>query len=271
MSIGSEAGFHDRVVEILRDVAAVVIIPRFNRLAEGDVRAKTHAGDLVTIADEEAEQLLAEKLAPLVPRSRVVGEEAVSKDARVLELLAGDEPTWLLDPIDGTVNFVNGVARFAMMIALIRGGETVMGWIHEPLAGTTLLAEQGAGAWHMGPDTAPTSRRIPEVTPALSDMTVALHHRAFGPHLGQFGRNLRLGSAAHDYWALVEDRIQVLAYRRLKPWDHAAGILIHDEAGGYARLLNGEPYRPAGGPQEGLLCAPTAELWENIAALARST
>ncbi|TAL03323.1 MAG: hypothetical protein EPO08_04430, partial [Rhodospirillaceae bacterium] len=61
MTIGKDAGFHDHVVEILRQVAAASILPRFNRLAEGDVRTKTHAGDLVTVADEEAEILLAEK------------------------------------------------------------------------------------------------------------------------------------------------------------------------------------------------------------------
>ncbi|TAL00213.1 MAG: inositol monophosphatase, partial [Rhodospirillaceae bacterium] len=164
-----------------------------------------------------------------------------------------------------------GIGRFAMMIALVRGGETVMGWIHDPLAGTTLLAERGAGAWHLGPYTATAPRRIPQNAQDLSAMTVALHHRVFGPHLGLFGRNLRLGSAAHDYWALAEGRVQIVSYRRLKPWDHAAGVLIHEEAGGYARLLSGEPYRPAASNQEGLLCTPSASVWENIAALTRAS
>ena len=111
-------------------------------LAEGDVRSKTHPGDLVTIADEEAEVLLGQKFMELLPGSRVVGEEAVSRDSAVLDLLAGDEPTRLVDPIDGTSNFVNGIARFAMIVALVWNGETVMGWIYEPMIGATFLAER---------------------------------------------------------------------------------------------------------------------------------
>ena len=82
-----------------------------------------------------------------------------------------------------------------------------------------------------------------------------------------FARNVRHGSAAHDYWAISEGRIQLLAYRRLKPWDHAAGTLIHAEAGGINKLLNGAPYRPGMPDQEGLLSAPDAELWNKVAAM----
>jgi len=270
MSGAGDAVFHTRIVEILRAVAAKAILPRFKSLAEGDIRAKTHAGDLVTIADEEAELLLAEHFTALLPGSRVVGEEGVAKDAAVLDLLTGDDPVWVIDPIDGTVNFVNGIDRFAMMIALVRKGETTMGWIHDPITGATLVAERGAGAWLIDADMTATARRLPVCDGNLATMTTALHHRVFGAHLGKFERNLRLGSAAHDYWGLAEGRIQIVSYRRLKPWDHAAGILIHAEAGGYARLLDGQPYRPASANQEGLLCAPTAAVWEDVADLTRA-
>jgi fructose-1,6-bisphosphatase/inositol monophosphatase family enzyme len=184
----------------------------------------------------------------------------------VLRLLSGHDPVWILDPVDGTANFVNGVERFATMVALVRGGETVMGWIHDPLTARTLWAEKGAGALVEGPDNAPSPQCIVQDDRSLPEMTVALHHKAFGPHLGKFKRNLRLGSAAHDYWSLVDGRAEILSYRRLRPWDHAAGVLIHGEAGGYGRLLTGRHYRPLP-DQEGLLCAPNAEVWRETAAL----
>jgi len=265
MNAGAD-GLHQRVVELLRDAAATIVVPRFRKLAEGDIRAKTHPGDLVTIADEEAERFLSGELTKLVPGSCAVGEESASKDGAVLNLLSGPDPVWILDPVDGTANFVNGIDRFAMMVALVQGGETVMGWIHNPLTGETLWAEKGAGAAVQAPNDSVTLQRIAPPTKPLSEMTVAMHHKAFGPHLGKFKRNLRLGSAAHDYWSLVDGRADLLSYRRLRPWDHAAGVLIHAEACGYGRLLTGQPYPPLP-DQEGLLCAPSPAVWEEVTAL----
>jgi fructose-1,6-bisphosphatase/inositol monophosphatase family enzyme len=98
-------------------------------------------------------------------------------------------------------------------------------------------------------------------------MVVAVHHKAFAPLHGKIGRYVHLGSAAHDYWSLSDGRIQLLAYRRLKPWDHAAGVLLHAEAGGYNRLLDGMPYRPSRPDQEGLFCAPNLAVWTEVTAL----
>ena len=267
MSLLGSATLHQNVVAALREVAGEVIVPRFNNLRKGDVRSKTHPADYVTIADEEAEQRLIPILQRLVPQSRVVGEEGTSADVGTLEAFAGSDPVWVIDPIDGTANFVNGVARFAVMLALVHRGETLMGWIHEPLAGKTLVAEKGAGAWLIDVTGASVPQRIPAAPFAFQDMVVALHHRDFKTLHGKFARNVRLGSAAHDYWSLSDGRIQLLAYRRLKPWDHAAGVLIHAEAGGFNQLLNGQPYRPALPDQEGLLGAQSAAIWHEVAKL----
>ena len=269
MNPGLDGGFHNQVVGILRDVAATAIVPRFKRLAPEDVRTKAHKGDIVTVADEEAEHLLSEKLPALVPGSRLIGEEGVAKDPSLLILLSEDAPVWVVDPLDGTTNFVNGIERFAMMVALVRGGETVMGWIHAPLTKKTLMAERGAGTWELDSAMRTTRHQIPDTPMDLPSMTVALHHRAFWEHTGKFRRNLRHGCAAFDYWALVAGDLQLITYRRLKPWDHAPGVLIYKEAGGFVRLLNGSDYRPGNGEQEGLLCTPTAETWESVAALVK--
>jgi fructose-1,6-bisphosphatase/inositol monophosphatase family enzyme len=267
MTFGSDGALHDQVIEALRVVGETIVLPRFNRLAEGDVRAKAHAGDLVTIADEESEAELGSVFRRLIPDSVIVGEEGVHRDKAVLDFLGGPAPVWIIDPVDGTKNFVGGVGRFAMIVALARGKETVMAWIHDPLAGETLAAERGAGTWRFKLGRGGERLRIPPSSPELSQMITAHHHRAYGPHLGKFHRNVHLGSAAHDYWAAVDGRVQIITYRRLRPWDHAAGVLIHKEAGGYNGLLNGEPYRPVA-ESEGLVCAPTADAWARVAALA---
>ncbi|MGE4064325.1 MAG: inositol monophosphatase [Rhodospirillaceae bacterium] len=257
------------VIEAMRDVADAVIVPRFRQLAAHQIKSKTYPGDVVTIADEESERTLGPRLNALIEGSRVIGEEAAFADPTLFDLLQGKDPVWIIDPIDGTANFVNGVAAFAVIVALVHDGETRAGWIYEPLEGRTLWAVTGKGAWR----TPPVQRghepehqrvRIPPGGDDLKQMVAAMHNKDLGILRGKFARNIRLGSAAHDYWALAEGRSQVLAYRRLKPWDHAAGLLIHEEAGGYNRLLSGERYNPTVGGQMGILCAPNAAIWQRI-------
>src|ERR1044071_2082707 len=122
----------DRVGRIIAEIAETEVMPYFERLGHGDITEK-RPGDVVTIADVAAEAKLSPALAELLPGSLVVGEEAVAGDPRVLEALAGKAPVWLVDPIDGTANFAEGIPRFAVMVALVHRGTTVMGWIHDPV------------------------------------------------------------------------------------------------------------------------------------------
>lgn len=257
------------VIDAMREVADAVIVPRFRQLAAHQIKSKTYPGDVVTIADEESERMLGPKLNALVEGSRVIGEEGAFADPTLFDLLDGSDPVWIIDPIDGTSNFVNGVAAFAVIVALVQNGETEMGWIYEPLEGRTLWAAKGKGAWRTGPFVAGQDRehqrvRIAPVSEDLGQMVAGMNNKDLGDLKGKFARNIRLGSAAHDYWSLAEGRSQVLAYRKLKPWDHAAGLLIHAEAGGYNRLLSGEPYSPAIRDSMGILCAPTEAIWRNL-------
>lgn len=259
----------DGVITAVRDVADAVIVPRFRQLAAHQIKSKTSPGDVVTVADEESERTLGPRLNALLEGSRVIGEEGVFADPTLLDLLKGKDPVWIIDPIDGTANFVNGVAAFAVIVALVHEGETRMGWIYEPLEGRTLWAAKGQGAWRTAPAVAgkeneETRMVIPPAGSDLKTMIAGMHNKDLGVLRGKFARNIRLGSAAHDYWALVEGRSQVLAYRKMKPWDHAAGVLIHEEAGGYSRMLSGARYNPALPDQMGLLCAPTEAIWREI-------
>ena len=257
------------VITAMREVADAVIVPRFRQLASHEVKSKTYPGDVVTIADEESELLLGPKLNALIEGSRVIGEEGAFADPTLFDLLQGEDPVWIIDPIDGTANFVNGIAQFAVIVALVHQGETKMGWIYEPLEGRTLWASKGEGAWRtgaiaLGAPADPQRVQVPQAGDDLGEMVAGMHNKDLGALRGKFARNIRLGSAAHDYWALAEGRSQVLAYRKLKPWDHAAGVLIHEEAGGFSRLLSGERYDPTVREQMGLLCAPSEPIWRKI-------
>jgi fructose-1,6-bisphosphatase/inositol monophosphatase family enzyme len=244
------------VAALIRRVAEAVVMPRFKHLQASDIREK-RPGDLVTLADTEAEAELSRLLRSLLPGSTVVGEEGVAADPSILSRLDEVAPVWLIDPIDGTRNFVHGRPRFAVMVALVVGGETVQGWIYDPFSDRMAIAEKGGGSRISG-------RRM-TIAPGrpLSRLSGTAGWR-HPPALGQaVARLVRTGCAGHDYLALLEDGIQFAYFRRLNPWDHAAGELLHREAGGHAGLLDGGAYRPL--PlADSLLLAPDAASWARL-------
>jgi fructose-1,6-bisphosphatase/inositol monophosphatase family enzyme len=254
----------DRVSAILREVAEEEILPRFRSLDPADIREKG-PGDLVTVADEAAERALTRRLLDLLPGSIVVGEEAVSTDPDILDRIGAEGPVWIVDPIDGTMNFAKGSATFGVIVALAERGETRAGWIHDPCGRRTATVERGQGAWLDG-------RRLgtaPAAPPAA--LRGFLATRFFEPALRDLletrrpllGSVTSLGCAAHEYLRLAAGEADFAVYRRLMPWDHAAGALMHAEAGGWSARLDGTPYGPrhVGG---GILLAPDRESWQTL-------
>ena len=256
------------VIAALREVAETIILPRFNKLAHDEVRSKTGKYDLVTIADEEGEHRLAVTLPALLPGSRLIGEESVAKNPALLDHLASEDWVWIVDPVDGTLNFVNGSPVFCTMVALVRHGETAWGFIHDPLNNTTLWAEHGAGAFQTTTNGEDRRKRMPmPASGDLATLNAALYDKDLAPIKGKFARVSRSGCAGHDYWAAAEGRVHIVSFRRLMPWDHAPGVLIHREAGGYGRMLNGTEYNAGRPGQVGILCAPDQDIWNRVVAV----
>ncbi|MBL8631392.1 MAG: inositol monophosphatase [Rhodospirillaceae bacterium] len=255
------------VIGALREVAETIILPRYNNLEAEQIRTKSNAHDVVTVADEESEQHLAVTLPKLLPGSILIGEESVAKNAELLNHIASHEWVWIVDPVDGTLNFVNGRPTFCTMAALVHKGETVWGFIHDPLRNATLWAERGAGAFISNANEPPVKLSIS--TPAdlkMSGLNAAIYDKDMAPIKGKFGRISRSGCAGHDYWAAAEGRLHVVSFRKLMPWDHAPGVLIHAEAGGYTRLLSGDAYEPGKQSTIGILAAPNEQIWAEIVA-----
>ncbi|MBF0356947.1 MAG: inositol monophosphatase [Alphaproteobacteria bacterium] len=251
----------DQVSKIIRTVAETVILPRFRNLKEGEVRTKTSARDFVTIADLEAEKMLTEALTALLPGSCVVGEEGVAADKSQLDLLQGEAPVWVIDPVDGTANFTEGNPSFAVMVALVKRGETLAGWIHDPLGNRTAMAKKGEGAWMAG-------KRLAVAAPCpINEMTGAFYSKSKQPRLTQaVARRRCTGCAAFDYLGLLDGSSHFVLFSRLMPWDHAPGVLIHAEAGGYSALTDGRAYAPVF--MEGVfIAANSRESWEAVKAL----
>lgn len=248
----------------MREAAERFVLPRFLTLRPSEIHRKWgHLRDLVTEADLEAEAWLGPALQRLLPGSRVVGEEAVAADASVLDGLTGGAPVWVLDPVDGTRNFTRGRETFCVIVALVQRGETLGAWIHEPMAARTVHARIGHGAWSTGGDT-PTRLQVDTTTPT-ERWQVLIRGRAGGP-LVRFRARRAFGALIDDHCAGIEHiglasgRLHAALYTHIKPWDHAAGVLVHREAGGHVAHLDGRTYHPTG-IHEGLLLAPSPATW----------
>ena len=140
-----DAGGSQRVAELMRETAAAELLPRFRNLSKDDVRQK-RPGDIVTVADVASELRLANGLAKILPGVPVVGEEAVEKDASLLDLIARPgEACWIVDPLDGTSNFAAGRDRFAMIVCLVQDRVAIAGWILDVPRGRMAVAHIGEG------------------------------------------------------------------------------------------------------------------------------
>lgn len=253
----------ERIDALIREVAAEKVLPRFRNLAEGEVSYKA-ANDPVTIADVECEELLSARLTDALPGSVVVGEEAVAGDGATLQRLDGDGPLWIIDPIDGTLNFEAGLPDFGTMVALVDGGEIQAGWIHQPVAGTSAWALRGGGAWSQG-------RRLAVAAPPLVEMVGSVYGNVPGAgraehrirHDGRLTVANRMCGATEYLRIVRAEGLHFSIHSRSLPWDHAAGAVIIEEAGGTFRFLDGSPYshRVLDRP---VMAAPNPDCWEAI-------
>lgn len=252
------------VSDLLVQVAHDIVLPRFQNLAAHEVQEKA-ADDLVTIADKESEERLSEALAAILPEADIVGEEACAADPGVMTKL-GKGLHWIIDPIDGTGNFAAGHAPFGIMVALANQGDTLGGWIYDPLGHRLCTAFLGRGAFINGRKV--SSQGSGEKMPVAGISTLFLQAEERDRLISRTHDKLRLVDiprcAAEQYPRLVLGQNDISVFERTLPWDHAAGTLLLNEAGGKCCRIDGSPYL-IGDDRKGMLAASTPALWDRAA------
>jgi fructose-1,6-bisphosphatase/inositol monophosphatase family enzyme len=257
------------VAALLRDAARAEILPRFRRLPEAAIRAKSGPLDLVTDADEAAERMIHAGLSRMFPGALVVGEEAASADPRLLEGLAQAELAFVVDPVDGTANFAAGVPLFGCMAAAVRRGETIAAWIHDPMGDDTAIALRGEGAWLEAGDGSGRISDLRVAAPVPLERMIGAVSWSWLPQekrvavtsrLPRLAASVNFRCAAAEYRLAASGGAHLLMYNRLMPWDHLPGGLIHREAGGFSARFDGSAYLP-GMTTGGLIAAPDRDTW----------
>ena len=259
----------DRNIQaLMQEASRKAILPRYQKLRNDQIQEKAKPGeieDVVTIADTEAELILAEALARLEPSLAIVGEEAAHADPTVLDKLTGS--CWVVDPLDGTNNFAAGKPPFGILISRTEGGVPQSGWIYDCLSERFCAAHRGKGAYKNGERiVAQASGKIPPIA-AISIVFMDLDRRErvrrhIAPHYTLVDTPR---CAAEQYPRLALGQNDVSIFERTLPWDHSAGALWLNEAGGKVARPDGSPYRVDEHERTGMIAAASVPLWEEIA------
>ena len=204
------------------------------------VAAKSSPTDVVTEVDRASERWLADELARLRPDDALLGEEGADR-------AGGSGLRWVVDPIDGTVNFLYGLRPYAVSVAAERDGRVVAGAVHDPTSGETFGALLGGGAYLDGKPIGGSW--------VAGQLATAVVATGFGYDAGvraeqgevlagllpRVGNVRRLGSAALDLCYVAAGRLDGYYEHGLKDWDRAAGLLVATEAGAVVGGLHGRP------------------------------
>jgi myo-inositol-1(or 4)-monophosphatase len=228
-------------VEVAGEAAEVAL--KYRAGGVGDIGTKTTATDLVTAADRAVERLITERLHARRPYDQILGEE-----------YGGDEVDqggvrWVVDPIDGTVNYVYGLPQYAVSIAAQVDGESVAGVVRNAATGEQWTAIRGGGAWRDG---------VRLTGSAVTELAQSLVATGFGYDSGRRAHQARVlaailpvvrdirrfGAASLDLCTAAEGRVDAFFEKGLNLWDHAAGGLVATEAGLRVTGLRGAPPGP---------------------------
>lgn len=228
----------NRLARLLRETAAAEILPRL-RLASLDRKSD---GSLVTETDVAVQTRIRTALAEDFPDLPLLGEEMTAEEQHAL-LACAERGVWVLDPLDGTSNYACGYPGFSTSLALIRGGEPVLGLVLDPVRDECFHATRGGGAFLDGQPLRPFAP-----SRELRDSLAAIDFKRLPPERvpallapGGFRSQRNLGSVALEWCWLAAGRFQLYLHGGQKLWDYAAGRLIASEAGVSSHL-----YRPYG-------------------------
>lgn len=257
----------DEIIGLVRRAAQQEILPRFRKLHESEVEAKSAIDDLVTIADKAVETLITESVRALLPDALIIGEEACAQQPKILNYLDYSELAVIIDPIDGTWNYANGLSVFGTIIAITKAGETIFGLLYDPLLDDWILAEKGSGASFV---TEGKSSAL-HIEPPAQALTGFIPYNLYPIEQKQalfslfdtFDRVDALRCSCHEYRLLAQGKMGFCISAALQPWDHAAGALVVEEAGGVARMIDGSPYRP-GNKSGKLLTATDSAIFDAV-------
>lgn len=232
------SNIHEMAVQWIKE-AGVKIINSFESIL--DINTKSNVNDLVTNMDMEIEQFFKEKISEHFPTHQILGEEGSGHDLQSL-----DGVVWIIDPIDGTMNFVHQQRNFAISIGIIEDGIGKIGLIYDVVHDELYHCIKGEGAF-LNDSEIPKIKEVPlpESIIGLNPIWLTDNKKIDKNLTGRLVKDIRgtrsYGSAALEIAYVATGRMNAYISMRLAPWDFAGGAVIIEELGGKVTDLQGNP------------------------------
>ena len=222
-------GMLNAVIDAVKEVAKHEIIPRYLKV-QGHYKSD---GSLCTGADIAAQEALIGKLQEIYPGKIVSEEMSVAQNND--QWSSGDGGLWCIDPIDGTTNFVNGIPYFAVSVALMNCGRSVLGVVYDPIADEMFSAEKGKGAF-LNKAKLPVKEYTPTAFEgAIASVDLKRLNKKLAARISTtppYSSQRNFGASALDWCFTAAGRFDLSLHGGQNLWDYAAGSLILEEAGG---------------------------------------
>ncbi len=246
------------VVAAVKLVTAEEIMPRYLKVAHHH----KYDGSLCTEADIAAQGALTKKLQAIL-NVPVLGEEMTAAEQRAL-WETGRDGIWCIDPIDGTSNFVRGLPYFAVSVALLREGKSVLGVVYDPVANEMFAAEQDKGAFLNGEKLVGREAQS-SLEQSLACVDMKRLKRKLVTQLSTdppYSSQRNFGASALDWCYVAAGRYDVYLHGGQMLWDYAAGLLILQESGGHVCCIENDDFSRCDIWQRSVIAARDAKLFE---------
>jgi myo-inositol-1(or 4)-monophosphatase len=225
-------------VAAVKLVTAEEIMPRYLKVAH----QHKSDGSLCTEADIAAQNALTKKLQAIL-NVPVLGEEMTATEQRAL-WETGQDGIWCIDPIDGTSNFVRGLPYFAVSVALVREGKSVLGVVYDPVANEMFSAEHGKGAFLNGEKLVGREAAV-TLEQALASVDLKRLKKKLATQLASnppYSSQRNFGASALDWCYTAAGRYDIYLHGGQKLWDYAAGLLVLQETGGHVCCIESDDF-----------------------------
>ena len=262
------------ILSILIDVNDQIILHYFNKLSPNEIDTKTSDDDFVSVADKKSEEFIINKLFNFLGITNIIGEESTFVDNKKYLTLLNEQLLWVIDPIDGTKNYINGNKNFCSMISLIENSCPIASFIYKPLEKELVYAFKGNGAYKLNIETNIYSKLKIKINKSIeiigsggSKGIPEIFRKSILNNLRNHTERLFIGSAGIETTMLATNKIQFIFHGRVTPWDHSPFDLIIKEAGGcvYMARYKEEFNIKSRGP---ILAAASNHIWNQIREIA---
>ena len=231
------------IIDILYNISKKIILPKYKNLNSEDIKLKNNQ-DLVTSVDLDVENILRHKLLKLLPNSLFVGEESFFLNSNIIKKYNEKNYCWTVDPIDGTSNFVKGLNKFAIMIALTFKEKILQTWIYKPLTEELSHAKLGDGSYIN--DLKIINKKKTYISEPSGSISSKYWNKKYTNTIDRLKKNFINNNSykciGYEYVDIAKGKRNYAILSKLYPWDHIPGVLLVKESEGFVSHFDESSY-----------------------------